>query len=52
MPFPQTPGNSISGQPAISADGHYVVFLSSATNFTSTPNTNTHSMVYLAKTGF
>jgi len=49
-PFPQSPGNAPSGQPAISADGHYVVFLSSATNFTSTANT--HSMVYLAKTGF
>jgi hypothetical protein len=51
-PFPQTPGNSISGQPAISADGHYVVFLSAATNLVPGVTGNGHSMVYLAKTGF
>lgn len=43
--------NAISDFPAISADGHYVVFLSSATNFTNPPS-NGHEMVYIAKTGF
>ena len=43
--------NAISDFPAISADGHYVVFLSSATNFTNPPS-NGHAMVYIAKTGF
>ena len=49
-PFPQTPANSVSGQPAISADGHYLVFLSAATNLVA--GGNGHSMVFLAKTGF
>lgn len=43
--------NAISDFSAISADGHYVVFLSSATNFTNPPP-NGHAMVYIAKTGF
>jgi archaellum component FlaF (FlaF/FlaG flagellin family) len=51
-PNPQTPGNSISGLPAISADGHYVVFLSGATNLMPGMAGNGHTMVYLAKTGF
>lgn len=51
-PNPQTPGNSNSGLPAISADGHYVVFLSAATNLASGVTGNGHTMVYLAKTGF
>jgi hypothetical protein len=51
-PNPQTPGNSISGLPAISADGHYVVFLSAATNLAPGVTGNGHTMVYLAKTGF
>jgi hypothetical protein len=51
-PNPQTPGNAISGQPAISSDGHYVVFISGATNLAPGVTGNGHSMVYLAKTGF
>jgi len=38
--------------PAISADGHYVVFLSGATNLMPGMAGNGHTMVYLAKTGF
>ena len=51
-PNPQTPGDSGSGLPAISADGHYVVFLSAATNLAPGVTGNGHTMVYLAKTGF
>lgn len=51
-PNPQTPANAISGQPAISSDGHYVVFISAATNLVLGIPGNGHSMVYLAKTGF
>jgi hypothetical protein len=36
---PETQANDISGYPAISGDGHYVVFLSAATN--------RHDMVFL-----
>lgn len=43
--------NAICDLGAISADGHYVVFLSSATNLV-TPPANGHAMIYLAKTGF
>jgi Tol biopolymer transport system component len=46
-----TEADSISDYASISADGHYVVFLSSAANFFNTPN-NGDTMVYLAKTGF
>lgn len=46
-----TQANGLSGYPAISADGHYVVFLSSATNLVP-GGTNGHQMVFLAKTGF
>ncbi|MGD0788217.1 MAG: hypothetical protein ABR898_09555 [Terracidiphilus sp.] len=45
------PGNFPSGYPVISGDGHYVVFLSSSTNFVASAKVQ-HAMVYLAKTGF
>jgi hypothetical protein len=51
-PNPQTESNAISDYPAISADGHYIVFLSAATNFLPGVTGNGHTMVYLAKTGF
>ena len=50
-PNPGISGNAISSSSAMSSDGHYVVFISSATNFLSPPS-NGHGMVYLAKTGF
>jgi len=50
-PNPETQANDISGYPAISGDGHYVVFLSAATNLVPS-GTNGHGMVFLAKTGF
>jgi hypothetical protein len=50
-PNPETPGFNNSGQPAISGDGHYIVFLSSSTNLIP-GGTNGHEMVFLAKTGF
>lgn len=43
--------NAVNDDPAISADGHYVVFLSAATNYLPSGG-NGHSMVYLARTGF
>lgn len=43
--------NAINDYPRISADGHYVVFLSASTNYLSS-SSNGNSMVYLAKTGF
>jgi archaellum component FlaF (FlaF/FlaG flagellin family) len=46
-----TQADAISDYASISADGHYVVFLSSAANFFNTP-TSGNLMVYLAKTGF
>jgi trimeric autotransporter adhesin len=51
-PNPETPGDSSSSSPTISADGHYVVFLSAATNLAAGITGNGHSMVYLAKSGF
>lgn len=51
-PNPGTPANNISGVVAISADGHYVVFISGATNLVPGTPGNGHGMVYLAKTGF
>ena len=51
-PNPQTEANAISDYPAISADGHYIVFLSAATNFLPGVTGNGHTMVYFAKTGF
>jgi len=50
-PNPETQANNISDYPAISGDGHYVVFLSSATNLVP-GGTNGYGMVFLAKTGF
>jgi WD40-like Beta Propeller Repeat len=50
-PTPQTPSNAGASLPAISADGHYVVFLSSSTNLTAA-GTGGHSQVFLSKTGF
>jgi hypothetical protein len=46
-----TQSNAINDYPRISGDGHYVVFLSAATNFLATGG-NGHTMVYLALTGF
>ncbi|MGD0831135.1 MAG: hypothetical protein ABR907_09350 [Terracidiphilus sp.] len=51
------PGNfaeqsdAINDYPLISGDGHYVVFMSSSTNYLASGG-NGHLMVYLAKTGF
>ena len=50
-PNPETEANDISDYPAISGDGHYLVFLSAATNLVP-GGTNGHGMVFLAKTGF
>jgi hypothetical protein len=50
-PNPETQANNISDYPAISGDGHYVVFLSAATNLVP-GGTNGYGMVFLAKTGF
>jgi len=50
-PNPGISANSISTYSAMSIDGHYVVFISSATNLL-TPPSNGHAMVYLARTGF
>jgi Tol biopolymer transport system component len=46
-----TESNGISDYPQISADGHYVVFMSDAFNLTN-PISNGNEMVYLAKTGY
>jgi trimeric autotransporter adhesin len=46
-----TLANQMSSYPVISGDGHYVVFLSNASNFIPSANVQ-HTMVYLAKTGF
>ncbi len=43
--------NGVNDYPKISKDGHYVVFLSAATNYLSTGG-NGFVMVFLAKTGF
>ena len=43
--------NGVNDYPKISKDGHYLVFLSSATNYLSAPG-NGYQMVFLAKTGF
>jgi Tol biopolymer transport system component len=49
--YPAAQANQFSWYPAMSADGHYIVFLSNATNFL--PNSgNGHNMVFLARTGF
>jgi trimeric autotransporter adhesin len=46
-----TQSNAINDLPRISGDGHYIVFMSAATNYLSDGG-NGHEMVYLAKTGF
>jgi len=51
QPAPLTPADNMSWYPVISAGGHYLVFLSSASNFIPSANVR-HTMVYLAKTGF
>ncbi len=43
--------NAVNDYPKISKDGHYIVFLSSATNYLSTAG-NGFQMVFVAKTGF
>jgi Tol biopolymer transport system component len=50
-PYIQTPSYAGALFPAISADGHYVVFLSSSTNLTPVGG-NGHQQVFLSKTGF
>lgn len=51
-PYPGVSSDAPNAFSAISADGHYVVFVSSATNLLPGTPTNGHAMVYLAKTGF
>ncbi len=51
-PNPGISANAISIGNAMSADGHYVAFISAATNLSSGTMTNGHALVYLAKTGF
>ena len=46
-----TQSNGINDYPQISADGHYVVFLSASTNYLASGG-NGYDMVYLALTGF
>ncbi len=46
-----TQSNAINDYPAISGDGHYIVFMSASTNYLASGG-NGHLMVYLAKTGF
>lgn|SRR5215469_3531987 len=46
-----TSSNEPNDYPAISADGHYLVFMSFATNFLTGAG-NGNVMIYLAKTGF
>jgi len=43
--------NGINDYPQLSADGHYVVFLSASTNYLASGG-NGYDMVYLAKTGY
>lgn len=51
-PNPGISANAINTYSVISADGHYVVFLSPATNLLSGLAANGHQMVWLARTGF
>lgn len=46
-----TQSNAVNDYPQISGDGHYVVFMSSSTNYLASGG-NGHEMVYLAKTGY
>jgi len=50
-PAYQTPSDAGASLPAISADGHYVVFISSSTNLSSA-SSNGHAQVFLSRTGF
>jgi Tol biopolymer transport system component len=50
-PALQTPSNAGANHPAISADGHYVVYLSGSSNLTSAGSAG-HNQVFLSKTGF
>jgi Tol biopolymer transport system component len=50
-PYHQTPSNAGASLPAISADGHYVVFMSPSTNLTAA-GTRGYSQIFLSKTGF
>jgi hypothetical protein len=52
VPNPGISANDSSVGSAMSADGHYVVFLSPATNLLPGVIGNGHQMVFLAKTGF
>jgi len=52
LPNPGISANAISVANALSADGHFVVFISAATNLLPGVSGNGHAMVYLAKTGF
>ncbi len=51
IPSFATQSNAINDYPQISGDGHYIVFLSSATNYLATGG-NGYQMIYLALTGF
>jgi hypothetical protein len=51
FPYYQTSSNSGASFPTISADGHYIAFLSSSTNLTGAGG-NGYSQVFLSKTGF
>ncbi len=51
-PNPGISANAISVGNAMNSDGHYVVFISMATNLLPGTPGNGHAMVYLAKTGF
>jgi hypothetical protein len=51
-PNPGISANAISTYSAMSADGHYVVFLSAATSLLPGTAGNGHALVYIAKTGF
>ncbi len=50
-PYFAQQSNAINDYPQISADGHYMVFLSASTNYLSAPG-NGYDMVFLAKTGY
>jgi hypothetical protein len=50
-PYFAQQSNAINDYPQISADGHYIVFLSASTNYLPSGGSG-FDMVYLAKTGF
>jgi hypothetical protein len=49
--FDDTEANQSSGNPSISADGHFAAFLSNATNLLA-GGSNGNVQVFLARTGF